>query len=74
MDRRGHRILRAQLERLSELPSLRAAAPRNIRSRFVRRYGKELLSVALKQVSRSYIVFHRWTYLMAFEAGEDLGP
>jgi hypothetical protein len=41
------------------LPSLRAAAPRNIRSGFVRRYGKEFLGVALKQVSGSCIVLHR---------------
>jgi hypothetical protein len=59
---RGHWILRAQLERFSELPSLCAAAPRNIRSGFVRRYSKEFLGVALEQVSSLCIVFHRWTF------------
>lgn len=82
LDGCGHWILRAKLERLTELPSLRAAAPRNIPAGFVARYGEEFLSVALEQVSGSCIVLHRQTFLMAFEAAgfagevgsENLGP
>jgi len=48
LDRGGHRVLRAQLKLLSELPALRAAASRNSFSSFVGRHSEKFLVAALE--------------------------
>ena len=72
LDRSGHRVVRAQLELLSQQPARRAAAPRNICSGFVGRDGEEFLTVTLEYVSSSGIALHQWASLSSLP-GSDQG-